>query len=114
MKLLKIDEGKGYFLGEDSEDQPMDKLTKEDLLRMVDLTLNEEEILFDEYDEDSLHHQAHRIIYKNVYAKLHSLRERRSEFVDESERLFLEEYESYRANPVSEENAPPPTRTDVR
>jgi len=107
MKRLKIDEGKGYFLGDDSEDQPVDKLTKEDLLRMVDLTLNEDEILFDDYDEDSLHNQAHRIIYKSVYAKLHSLRERRSEFVDESERLFLGEYEAYRVNPAVEENSPP-------
>lgn len=107
MKLLKIDEGKGYFLGEDTEDQPVDKLTKEDLLRMVDLTLTEDEILFDEYDENSLHNQAHQIIYKNVYEKLHFLRERRSEFVDESERLFLEEYDSYRAAPAAEDNTPP-------
>ena len=105
MKLLKIDEGKGYFLGEDSEHQPVDKLTKEDLMRMVDLALNEDEILFDEYDEDSLHNQAHQIIYKNVYTKLHSLRERRSEFVDESEGLFLTEYESYRVKLAGEENS---------
>lgn len=105
MKLLKIEDGKGYFLGENSEDQPIDKLTKEDLLRMVNLTLGEDNIRFDEYDEDSLHNQAHRIIYENVYTKLHSLRERRSEFVDESERLFLTEYESYRAQPVGEENS---------
>lgn len=104
MKLLKIDEGKGYFLGEDSEDQLLDKLTKEDLLRMVDLTLKEDEIIFDKYDEGSLHNQAHQIIYKNVYSKLQSLRERRSEFVDESERLFLEEYENYREKPVTEES----------
>ena len=107
MKLLMIDEGKGYFLGEDSEHQPIDRLAKEDLLRMVNQTLNEDDILFDAYDEDSLHNQAHQIIYKAVYSKLHSLRERRSEFVDESERLFLEEYESYRANPVGQEDRTP-------
>lgn len=98
MKLLRIEAGKGHFLGEEEEEQPIDQLTKEDLLRLVDLTLAEDEVEFDEYDEDSLHNQAHQIIYKHIYTKLTRLRERRNEFVDESERLFLVEYENYRSS----------------
>lgn len=95
MKLLKVKDGKGYFLGEGNEDQPLDKLTKEDLLRLVNLTLSENDIILDEYDEELLKNQAHQIIYKNVHTKLTLLRDRRSEFVDESERLFLEAYDAY-------------------
>ena len=103
MKLLKIEEGKGYFLGENNEQQPIDKLTKEDLFWMVNQTLGQAEISFDEYDDDLLRNQAHQIIYKNVHAKLLRLRERRSEFTDESERLFLEDYENYRTSTGAEE-----------
>lgn len=106
MKLLKIEEGKGYFLGEDNEDQPIDELTKEDLLRMVNQTLDEAEISFDQYDEELLRNQAHQIIYKNVHAKLFRLRERKDEFKDESERLFLEDYENYR-NSTGADEIPP-------
>ncbi len=96
MKLLTINSGKGHFL-RDGEEQPIDQLTKEDILRLVDLTLEESEIEFDAYNEDSLHNQAHQIIYKNIYTKLMRLRERRNEFINESERLFLVEYENYRS-----------------
>ena len=101
MKLLTIDSGKGHFLGVEGEEQPIDQLTKEDLLRLVDLTLAESYVEFDAYDEASLQNQAHQIIYKNVYTKLMRLQERRSEFIDESERLFLVEYENYRSRPNS-------------
>ncbi len=112
MKLLKIKDGKGYFVGEGNQDQPIDKLTKEELLRMVNLTLGEDAISFDEYNEELLHNQAHRIIYKNVCTKLIHLQERRSEFVDESERLFLEAYENYR--PKSGELCPPQAQSEER
>ncbi len=97
MKLLTIDAHKGHFLGLKGEKQPIDLLTKEDLLRLVDLTLTEADVEFDPYDEASLPNQAHQIIYKNVYAKRTHLHGRRSEFIDESERLFLVEYANYRS-----------------
>lgn len=94
MKLLKTEDSKGYFYVSDEEYLPMDKLSKSALLKLVDLTL-ENDIEMDEYDENEIKHQAHQVIYKSVFNKLNSLDNRKQEFIDESERMFLAEYEKY-------------------
>ena len=97
MKLLKIENSKGYFIkGDDFE--PIDRISKEDLLSLVDLTLKEDEVEFDEFSTETVKDQAHQIIYKNIYKKLKELRPRRQEFIDESSRLFLQDYEKYKDN----------------
>jgi len=95
MKLLKIENNQGYFLAANEEFTSIDKITKEDLLRLVDITLTQE-VEFDEYDSKSVANQAHQVLYKNIYEKLKGLKERKKEFTDECERLYLQEYEKYR------------------
>lgn len=97
MKLLKIEDNLGHYLGDSGQYNPVDKITKEDLLRLVNLTM-QEDAEFDEYDENAIKNQAHMIVYKSVFEKLRGLRDRKQEFKDESERLFLKEYEKYRDN----------------
>lgn len=99
MKLLSIKDGSGYYLGESSEIISIDKITKVDLLRLVDLTLSEE-AEFDEYDESIIKNQAQQIVYKSIYEKLRDLSKRKQEFIDESERLFLDAYEKYREDSI--------------
>lgn len=96
MKLLKIDNGCGYFRLENGDYSPVDKIYKDDLLRLVNLSLSEEDVEFDTYDESIIQNHAHQVIYKSVVRKLQSLRERKQEFVDESARLYLEDYEKYK------------------
>ncbi len=98
MKLLKIDENCGHFLDDKGDYIPIDKIGKEELLRLGNWTLHEEVVEFDEYDEATLKNHAHQIIYKSAVEKLQTLRDRRQEFIDESARLFLEDYEKYRGN----------------
>jgi len=98
MKLLKIEGNLGYYRDDQGEFSLVDKITKEDLLRLVKLTLDKE-VEFDEYDDEDLKNQAHQIVYKSIFEKLRGLRERRQEFIDESERLYLQEYERYRDEP---------------
>jgi|MTBAKMStandDraft_1061839.scaffolds.fasta_scaffold04657_3 hypothetical protein len=95
MKLLKTEDNQGHFLGESGAFTTVDRITKEDLLRLVELTLTEE-VEFDEYDSEVVKNQAHQILYRSIYEKLRGLRERKQEFTDESERLYLQEYEKYR------------------
>src|SRR3989338_10178658 len=95
MKLLSIENNLGLYLGETDQYKPVDKITKEDLLRLVNLTLRED-VEFDVYDENAIKNQAHQIVYKSVFEKLRGLRDRKKEFIDESERLYLKEYERYR------------------
>jgi len=96
MKLLKVDGTQGFFCDDKGNYSEIDKITKEDLLRLVNLTLKEEQVEFDPYDETVVKNLAHQVIYKSIVQKLNSLRERRKEFTDESERLYLADYEKYR------------------
>ncbi len=98
MKLLKIDKNLGHYLGEQGGFTSIDKITKEDILRLVNLTLAEE-VELDEYDEKAIKNPAHQILYKNISEKIANLKERRQEFTDASERLYLVEYEKYRDKP---------------
>jgi len=95
MKLLKIGDNCGWFRHEKGEYAQIDKIRKEDLLQLVTWTLDEDAVEFDDYDEKQVKNQAHQIIYRSVMQKLRDLRERRKEFIDESARLFLEDYERY-------------------
>lgn len=96
MKLLRISENVGQFLAGNSDYSPIDKIDKDDLLRLVGRTLDDDEIELDEYDDQAIKNQAHQVIYKSIFQKLTDLRKRRQEFIDESARLFLDEYERYR------------------
>jgi len=97
---LKIDNNVGVFLGGAGDFQPIDRITKEDLLRLVDLTLKDQ-VEFDEYDAAKIKNQAHQIVYKSVYEKLREIRDRKQEFLDESERMYLAEYEKYKEDAPS-------------
>lgn len=96
MKLLKISENLGQFLDANGDYSPIDKIGKDDLLRLVDRALHDDEVELDAYDDQAIKNQAHQVIYKSVFQKLSDLRKRRQEFIDESARLFLDEYERYR------------------
>lgn len=96
MKLLRIGDNGGEFLGSDGQFRTVDKITKEDLLCLVDLTINEEDVDYDQYDGAIIKNQAHQVIYRSILNKLQDLRKRRQEFVDESARLYLEDYQRYR------------------
>ena len=94
MKLLAIDSGLGSFLLSDGNYATIDKITKDDLLRLVGHSLNDT-VEMDEYNETTLHNQAHRIIYKDIYIKLAELISRKDEYTDRSDRMFLDEYDLY-------------------
>lgn len=96
MKLLKIDEPNGLFLSKSGEYVPVDKIDKDELLRLVGLILNEDAADLDKFDDAKIKNQAHQVIYRSISQKLTDLKTRRKEFVDSTARLFLAEYERYR------------------
>ena len=95
MKALKIEDHQGYFFSEEGEYETIDKIDKGALLTLVNMAL-EDDFQFDEYDEEILKNQAHQIIYKSITEKLVDLHERRNQFRDESDRLYLDAYEKYK------------------
>ena len=97
MRLLRIENNQGFFLNDKGVLAPVHELDRIQLLRLVNLVLDDTtEIELDEYDDSKLRNQAHQIVYKSVYEKLADLRARRREFLDTSERLYLADYEKYR------------------
>lgn len=95
MKVLKIENHQGYFLTEKNSYDTVDKLDKAILLRLVNLAL-EDDFEIDRFDEAELKNQAHQVIYKSISEKLNELHQKRNQFRDESERLYLDEYEKYK------------------
>lgn len=107
MKLLRIDANVGEFLDTNGVYQSVDKITKDDLLALVSRTLEDEFVEFDDYDETAIKNQAHQVIYKSIAQRLRVLRGRRQEFIDESARLYLSDYEKYREELPHEAAASP-------
>lgn len=95
MKLLRIDGSQGHFRTKRGKYKAIDTIAKEDLLQLVTWTLHEDEVEFDPYNEKAIKNQAQQIVYKSVDQKLRTLRDRRQEFIDESERTYLKEHEKY-------------------
>lgn len=96
MKALKIENNQGYFLTVDDSYQPLDKIDKSALLILVNNAL-EDNFEIDEYSEETLKNQAHQVIYKSISDKLKDINGKRKVFRDESERLYQDEYEKYKA-----------------
>lgn len=96
MKLLRIADNEGQFLDASGNHVAIEKITKEDLLRLAGKILDDEDVDFDQFDATSIKNQAHQVIYKSVSQKFAGLRARRTEFIDESARLFLDDYRRYR------------------
>lgn len=107
MKYLYIENGQGFFSvsGLEKDKQTIDKIQKEDLLRLLNLIVDESAengFEMDSYDEESLKNPAHKIIYKNIYDKFDVLIKKRVQFKDETCNLYKSAIEKYSAE-LSEE-----------
>ena len=94
MKLLKIEDNKGYFSLDGEVWNPIDEINKEHLLSLLDLALTDD-IEMDEFEKEKVGNQAHQIIYKNIFEKFRDLHKNRNRFKDESEALYKEAIEKY-------------------
>jgi hypothetical protein len=95
MKILKILNSLGYYIKSDGSYGKVDEITKDDILRLIELTLNSE-VEFDDYDDKLLPNQAHQIVYKSILSKLRDLSIQKREFTDEVDKLFVAEFEKYK------------------
>lgn len=94
MKILKIEDNKGFFSLDGEQYRPIDEIDKVNLMSLVNLVLKSL-IIMDEYNEDNIGNQAHQIIYKSIYEKLMNLQDNKNKFRDESDRLYQEAIEKY-------------------
>lgn len=99
MKCLKIKDGKGLFLQKNGEMETVDKMTKNDVLYLLNLaTSSDNPFEMDMLQEQDALNEAHKIIYRSLYSKFFELLESRTRFVEESESTYREAIEKYQAN----------------
>lgn len=97
MKCLKIDNGKGEFSVDGVNFLSLDKITKEDILILIDITLDpSSSIEMDVYDADAFTNPAHKMIYDHLYDKFTDLVANKDQFVSEVNEKYQDVYERYK------------------
>ena len=104
MKCLLIENGRGYYSLDGENKFPLDQITKDDLLKMLDLIIDFDAEM-DEYDENLVHHAAHKIIYRNLYSKLKDLSNNKTRFKDESASLYRSAIDRYNVELADDNSA---------
>lgn len=79
MIYLKIENNVGKFY-KDGTYETIDKMANDDLWRLANAVMKDDDFQMNVYDEALLPNKAHRIIYKHVYELLTSLQERKEQY----------------------------------
>lgn len=94
MKYLRIDNSKVYYINKSGEENPLDQISKEDLLFLFKKSL-ENDFEFDEYNESLIQNKVHQLLYKELYSKLKSFLAQKDELEKEIDNLYKEAMEKY-------------------
>lgn len=95
MIYLKIENNAGKFY-KDGTYETIDKMANDDLWRLANAVMKDDDFQMNVYDEALLPNKAHRIIYKHVYELLTSLQERKEQYKNESELMYKTAYDAYK------------------
>lgn len=93
MIYLKIENNVGKFY-KDGTYETIDKMANDDLWRLANAVMKDDDFQMNVYDEALLPNKAHRIIYKHVYELLTSLQERKEQYKNESELMYKTAYDA--------------------
>lgn len=94
MKILKVNSGKAYYSFDGITDNEIDRISKDDLLRLLDIFLSQD-CDMDEYNETEIANKAHQIIYKSLYGKFKDLEDKKQLFNEESDKVYKGAIEFY-------------------
>lgn len=93
MKSLKIEENKGFYWN-GSEYKEIDKITKDDLLTLLNLA-ETDDFELDPYNESLIANRAHQIIYENIFNKFSQFLGDKEQFKREVDELYKEAIGKY-------------------
>lgn len=96
MKYLKIENNKGFYRLDTSQDiwTDLDQINKEHLLELLKFA-STDEFEMDEYKDELLQNPAHNIIYKNIYGKFSDFLKNKTRFQDSAESTYKHAIEKY-------------------
>lgn len=97
MKLLMIENNKGKYSIDGTNFFEIEKIGRDDILKMLEKVLDEEEIIIVESDEDNnkIASPAQKIIYDSIYTKISELILEKNEiksFEDDEYYLAMKKY----------------------
>lgn len=96
MKILKITNDKGEYSLDGIEFKLIDEITKEDVFRILELVIKDNEITLDEpTDASNINNLAQNIVYSNLLTKLKEVIARKDDIINESKRDFADAIEKY-------------------
>ena len=96
MKCLKVENGRGFFLNKDGEMDSIDKITKDDILNLLNIATSPDTAFeMDAITDDMALNEAHKIIYRSLYSKFSELLENKTRFAEESASVYKEALEKY-------------------
>lgn len=95
MKILKIENKKGYFLNKSSHYEEIEKITKEGIFHLIELVIDNDESEIDELSNFEIANIAHKIIYENICLKLTEIRSKRETISSSKNKTFLAAKEKY-------------------
>lgn len=97
MKLLKINNNRGEFSIDGKEYKPMEEITKEDIFKIMQIVMDDEEIEIDKITEEIIiHSPAQKIIYENIFNKISQLKENKQDIIDECEKEYRDAFNKYK------------------
>ena len=73
IKILKIKDGKGYYLDKIGNYVEVDKVDRDSFLYLINLVINSE-VEIETYDESLILNKVHQIIYKEISQKILTLK----------------------------------------
>lgn len=97
MKILKIDSHKAKYSLDGVNYNPIVNISKEDLKKIVDYIMENDDIELDCYDEaeNKIDNKAESIIYSDLYIKLYDLTQKKKEILEKVNSKFSNLIEKY-------------------
>ena len=103
MKYLEIRNNNVYFKNEDMKLKPLDEISKEDILYILEKSL-EKEFEYDAYDDSLIQNQVHNIIYKDISKKLGAFIASKEKMKEEIDAQYKEAWDKYCSDLEKDEN----------
>lgn len=94
-KILKIANGRGFYLNSEGAYELINTITADDLIRIFNIVMELEDFTYDEYDEKTLHNSADKIIYQKITYKLSNLISNKELLIREVNSEYQELIEKY-------------------
>lgn len=96
MKILKIENGEGYYYSiKQNAYFAINNIDKDALLELVKYVINNDDFEIDLYEQDCVKNNVQQIVYKDIYEKINQLKKEKTTILNEIEEEFSKSKKKY-------------------